>query len=125
MSFYVLRRTAVRPLLVKQELIGIASILSETVLRPHHQLISGGLFLARKISCHGSFHPYVYRERFQFIQREQRDAVRNLISDTITAHKSPFSLGVAHLRPRQVAQVQFAVAHPLGGSNYLGMAVEA
>ena len=90
------------PLLLEQELVGVAGVLPESVLGPHHQLIAGRLLLTREVVCHGPPYVCVYREGFQFIQREQGDAIGDLISDPVTAHQSPFCLGIAHLRLRQV-----------------------
>ena len=47
------------------------------------------------------------------------------VSRSVPVLTSAGGLGAAHLRLRQVMQVQFAVAYPLGGGDYLGMAVQA
>ncbi len=54
-------------LLVKQELIGVAGILSKVVLGPHHQIIAVGLFPAREVRRHGSCHPPVDRKRLHLV----------------------------------------------------------
>ena len=86
------------PLAHIQELVGIASILSEEVLRPsHYYPIAIGSFPTWEISLDCFPHSRIDRECLRLFQRKQGDAVRDLVSDSFTFLQLLYGVSVRHM----------------------------